>query len=149
MNNKTNMKNYIVDVHHHVFPKVFKEKYNKNGTVGGLPFPKFSVEKNMEFINIVGIYFAVTSISAEETYYDMTTDETIKYFNKCNEFQANMVRANPDRYGAFFNLPLQNIDVSLNKIGEIIDVYEKEFYGFLFPAGFKNLFLGDDYFMPI
>lgn len=149
MNNNKTIKNYIIDVHHHVFPDVFKEKYNINGTVGGFPFPEFSVEKNLEFINNVGIDFAITSISAEETYYDMTTDEAIKYFDECNEFQADMVRKNPDRYGAFFNLPLQNVKISLDKIDDIINIYEKEFYGFLFPAGFKNLFLGDEYFMPI
>jgi aminocarboxymuconate-semialdehyde decarboxylase len=141
--------NIIIDVHHHVFPDIFKERHKNDTTLAGFNIPFFSVEDDIKNMNDSSITFAITSISAEESYYDMPIDESIKYFDECNKYQISLVNKYPNRYGAFLNLPLQDINCSIKKFNEINEEYKNKFDGIYMPAGFKNIFLGDNYFINL
>lgn len=162
-NNKIKNKNIIIDVHHHVAPESFINKYKNMKFIRDSSLPKVdegalfmdgkmphaTIEEDLDFMDKSGITFAITSITAEESNYHKTIKEEIAYFDECNEYQMKMVNKNPKRFGAFLNFPLSDIDIAINKIYEIKKEYNNNFYGFLLPAEYKTIYLGDNYFIPI
>jgi predicted TIM-barrel fold metal-dependent hydrolase len=112
--------------------------------------PHVSVDTTLEFMERSSIIFAITSITAEESSYHQPLENEKEYFQACNDYQMNLVKEYPDKFGAFLNFPLSTTDAAIESIRDLDTRYgDLPVDGFLLPAEFKGLFLGDDHFIPI
>jgi predicted TIM-barrel fold metal-dependent hydrolase len=65
----------------------------------------------------------------------------------CNEFQADLVRNHPSRFGSFALLPLPDVDGALLELSYALDVLRLEGVGLF--SSFAGRYLGDPLFDPI
>jgi predicted TIM-barrel fold metal-dependent hydrolase len=112
--------------------------------------PHVSVDTTLEFMERSSIIFAITSITAEESSYHQPLENEKEYFQACNDYQMNLVKEYPDKFGAFLNFPLSTTDAAIESIRDLDTRYsDLPVDGFLLPAEFKGLFFGDEHFIPI
>ncbi|KAI8875114.1 hypothetical protein K501DRAFT_338886, partial [Backusella circina FSU 941] len=154
----------IIDVHHHITPGVFLDKC-KNTKIERDPslppvkkgalfmdgnVPHVSIDTTLEFMERTGVTFAITSITAEESNYHQPLEKEIEYFQQCNDYQMGLVKEHPNKFGAFLNFPLSTAEAAIESICDLDTRYgDLPIDGFLLPAEFKGLSLGDDHFIPI
>ncbi|MEE8059162.1 MAG: amidohydrolase family protein [Pseudomonadales bacterium] len=112
----------LIDVHHHILPPDYTSALANIGirNAGGATFPNWSVQKALNFMDQKGIATAITSISSPGVYFG-DNDFSITLAKRCNEFSANLISDNPNRFGGFAVLPLPNVDAALKELEYAID----------------------------
>src|ERR1700745_2440528 len=111
-----------IDTHHHMLPDFFwRETENAHAPVGGLAPLQWSKDTTLSFMDDAGIDDAVVSVSTPGVH----TGDSAKAWalaRRCNEFAAELVRAQPDRFASFACLPLPDVDASLEELSYASDV---------------------------
>jgi 6-methylsalicylate decarboxylase len=115
-----------IDFHHHVVPP----KY-----LASTPMPVHppQLDEQLEIMDELGIRVALTSVTPRVL--DAHADRLAEVARTCNEFQAENVRDNPARLGAFAVLPLPAIDASLREIAYALDVLRLDGVGLFSSTG--------------
>jgi predicted TIM-barrel fold metal-dependent hydrolase len=133
-----------IDVHHHILPDFFwRETNEQHGPVGGIAPPPWSRESALAFMDDAGIDVAVTSISTPGVH--TGNDRRARSLaRRCNELSAELVRARPDRFGAFACLPLPDIDGSFAELTYALDVLKLD--GVVLFSNARGIYLGDEKF---
>ncbi len=138
-----------VDVHHHILPDFFWRETNEqngHGPVGGIAPPPWSRESALSFMDDAGIDVAVTSISTPGVH--TGSDKRARALaRRCNELAAELVRARPDRFGAFACLPLPDVDGSFLELRYALD--ELKLDGVVLFSNARGVYLGDEKLDPI
>lgn len=132
-----------IDLHHHFFPPVAKERYG--------PFPplqNYSPEKSIEAMDRAGIRTAFLSLPARlGDDAAAIREEAAGFAREANEYAARAVSDYPGRFGFFAFLPLPDIDASLREIEYAFDTLEADGVGLL--TSYGNRWLGDTTFQPV
>lgn len=115
------MSNYI-DVHHHTFNPRYRDALAKYGydNVGGIAPPAWDAAIAADQMGANGIRSAVLSISAPGVHFG-DDNEARTLARTCNEHSAELVRADPNRFGLFAVLPLPDVDGALDEIAYAFD----------------------------
>jgi 6-methylsalicylate decarboxylase len=93
-----------------------------------------------------GIDVGITSISTPGVH--MGDDAAARALaRRCNEFAADLMRSNPDRFGAFACMPLPDVDGALEEIAYALDVLKLD--GVLLFSNARGVYLGDERFKPV
>ncbi|WP_394831093.1 amidohydrolase [Pendulispora rubella] len=107
---------YRVDVHCHHIPDFYRLSLEEHGlfTAGGIPFPAWSPELAVHFMDNYSIQVQVVSISEPGVYYLRTADERCALARRINDYTTEtLVRSsNPTlagRFGGFAVLPLGDL----------------------------------------
>jgi predicted TIM-barrel fold metal-dependent hydrolase len=136
-----------IDTHHHILPDFFwQETENAHAPVGGLAPLQWSKEASISFMDDAGIDVAVVSLSTPGVH----TGDSAKaraLARRCNEFSAELVRSQPDRFGGFACLPLPDVDASLEELSYAIDVLGLD--GFVLFTNSNGVYLGDPVLEPV
>jgi predicted TIM-barrel fold metal-dependent hydrolase len=66
---------------------------------------------------------------------------------RCNEFSADLVRSQPNRFGGFACLPLPDVDSSLEEFSYALDVLDLD--GFVLFTNSNGVYLGDPALEPV
>jgi predicted TIM-barrel fold metal-dependent hydrolase len=131
----------VIDTHHHLLPDFFwRETDNTETPVGGIAPLKWSKEASLSFMDDAGIDVAVLSVSTPGVH-------TGDLARRCNEFGAELVRAEPNRFGIFACIPLPDIDASLAEISYAADVLGLD--GFVAFTNANGVYLGDAVLEPV
>jgi predicted TIM-barrel fold metal-dependent hydrolase len=141
-------KPYRIDVHHHIMPREYVEAAARAGiTAGGdFPFPAWSVETTLQFMDRRGIATAVTSVSAPGVHFG--DDAAARALARtCNEVQARLVSDYPTRFGGFASLPVPDVDGALAEIEYALDTLRLD--GVVMMASIAGRYLGDPAFEPV
>jgi aminocarboxymuconate-semialdehyde decarboxylase len=131
----------VIDTHHHLLPDFFwRETDNTETPVGGIAPLKWSKEASLSFMDDAGIDVAVLSVSTPGVH-------SGDLARRCNEFGAELVRAEPNRFGIFACIPLPDIDASLAEISYAADVLGLD--GFVAFTNANGVYLGDAVLEPV
>lgn len=112
-----------VDVHHHLIPSPYTSALHRLGIreVAGRELPEWSPELSLGIMDRHGIEMAVFSVSAPGVHFgDDAAARTLA--RQCNEASAEIVRANPARFGLFASMPLPDVDGALEEAAFALDV---------------------------
>ena len=132
-----------IDVHHHIFPPAYLAALQRMGTKqegGGIPFPEWSVDRDIEMMDRFGIQTAIASIGSPGVWFgDAAAARDLARL--CNEYYAGVVREYPDRFGAFACLPLPDVGSAVAEAVYALDTLQCDGINLL--ASVADRFLGD------
>ena len=134
-----------IDVHQHLIPPFWAEVRARAGAdaSGGWAVPAWSPESAIAMMDDLGIATGILSIGAI-TFGDAAARGDAR---RCNEFNAGVTKARPDRFGWFAALPLPHVDAALEEIAYAYDVLEADGIGLF--ANYRGTYLGDPAFAPV
>jgi len=106
-----------VDVHHHLVPTPYRSELRRLGIseVAGREVPEWSPELSLGVMDRHGIEMAVLSVSAPGVHFGDDA-EARALARRCNESSAEIVAANPMRFGLFASVPLPDVDGALEEV---------------------------------
>lgn len=137
-----------IDVHHHILPPNFVSALNSlniNWT-GGPDKPQWSLALAHETMGQMGIDAAVASASPG-VYWGGETGFAVKLARETNEFLANVVRDDPEHFGAFATVPFPDVEASLEEIEYAYDTLGVD--GVVLYSSQGGTYLGDSSYDPI
>jgi predicted TIM-barrel fold metal-dependent hydrolase len=97
-------------------------------------------------MNDAGIDFAVLSLSTPGVHIGDSA-KARALARRCNEFSAELVRSQPNRFGGFACLPLPDVDASLVELSYAIDNLTLD--GFVLFTNSNGVYLGDPALEPV
>ena len=127
-------KNWRIDVHHHVVPPQFADD--------SMPIKLPDIDVQLRSMDRWHIQTAVTSLTPRVLL--KNRHQLGDAARTCNEFQAQMVREHPARFGAFALLPLPDVDAALEEISYALDVLRLDGVGMF--SSVTDTYLGDPLF---
>ena len=138
----------LIDIHHHILPEFYIDSLANIGIrkAAGIPFPPWSIESSIEFIENHGIEKAIVSISCPGVYFG-DEDFSSDLARKCNEYSKNLTEQHSDYFGAFATLPIPNKEASLEELKYSLD--ELKLNGICLLSNYDGLYLGDSFFNEI
>jgi 6-methylsalicylate decarboxylase len=137
----------LIDVHHHILPKVYTETLaGRLGTQGLFASAEWSAARSIESMDRNGIGVSMTSISSPGFWFG-NVEETKKLVRACNDFAADLHRDYPTRFGLFAHLPLPNIEASLREIEYAFDVLSADGIGLV--THYDGQYPGEEKFKPV
>ena len=143
--NQDSIISHRIDVHHHIVPTQYVGALKGIGieAAHGAGFPKWSPAMALDVMDRNGIAAAITSISSPGVYFgDATFARDLA--RRCNEFSAQLVSNNPDRFGFFAVLPLPDTEAALKEAEYALDTLNAD--GVILLASTGGKFLGDSDF---
>ena len=111
-----------VDVHHHVIPTPYASELRRLEVreVAGRELPEWSPELSLGVMDRHGIEMALLSVSAPGVHFGDDA-EASALARRCNESSAEIVGANPARFGFFASVPLPDVDGALEAATYALD----------------------------
>jgi predicted TIM-barrel fold metal-dependent hydrolase len=138
-----------IDVHHHVVPPEYVKALAGAGitTSMGNAFPVWSVQKDLELMDRLGLSTAVISISAPAANVPRVKDARA-IARLCNEIAARMINDHLERFGAFATLPpLTDVEGALREIEYALDTLNLD--GVALMTNYYLKYLGDSSFEEV
>ena len=130
-------KNWRIDVHHHVVPPEFADD--------SLPIKLPDTATQLRSMDQWHIQTAITSLTPRVVLKNVHRLREVA--RACNEFQAQMLRNHPARFGSFALLPLPDVDGALAEINYALDVLRLDGVGLF--SSVNERYLGDPSFDPV
>jgi 6-methylsalicylate decarboxylase len=152
--NSTNKQSSIgaatrIDVHHHIVPPDYVKALGAAGVTAsmGNRFPEWSVDKDLETMDHLGLQRAIVSISTPAA--NVPNFEAARSIARlCNEIAATMISDHPERYGAFATVPpLTDVEGALREIDYALDTLELD--GVALMTNYNLKYLGDSAFEEV
>ena len=135
--NPTRIKNWRIDVHHHVVPPKYADD--------SMPIKLPNAAEQLESMDSWHIQAAITSLTPRVLLKNLTRLRAVA--RECNEFQAQRARDHGSRFGAFALLPLPDVDGALGEIAFALDVLRLDGIGLF--SSVTDRYLGDPLFDPV
>ena len=129
--------NWRIDVHHHVVPPEFADD--------SLPIKVPDTAAQLRSMDNWHIQAAIMSLTPRVIL--KNTHRLREVARTCNEFQAQMLRDHPTRFGSFALLPLPDVDGALAEIAYAFDVLRLDGVGLF--SSVNERYLGDPSFDPV
>jgi 6-methylsalicylate decarboxylase len=137
-----------IDVHHHLLTPSYLEALAQVGVVesGGVPFPQWTPEDSLSFLDRAEIQTALLSLSSPGLCFGNATKES-QMARALNEFAAQTVMRWPKRFGFFATLPLPDVQAALAEIDYALDTLHAD--GIVLLSNYAGIYLGDERLDPI
>lgn len=137
-----------IDVHHHMLTPDYLEELSRVGLMesGGIPFPHWTPEDSLGFLDRAEIQTALLSLSTPGLCFDNAAKERA-VARALNEWAAENVTRWPKRFGFFATLPLPDVEAALAEINYALDTLHADGIGLL--SNYAGIYLGDARFDPI
>ena len=136
-----------IDVHQHLLPPRYREALEAaEQTAGGWPTPQWDVEAAIAMMDEVGIETGVLSISAPGVHFgdDAQARELAR---EVNDYQAELVKDRPGRFGHFAVLPLPDFDGAVAEAVRALDELHAD--GIALLSNAHGHYLGDPAYEPL
>jgi predicted TIM-barrel fold metal-dependent hydrolase len=136
-----------IDVHTHLVPPFWAAGLKTHGgDPSGWNSPDWSPESALRFMDDQEIALSVLSLTAPgvEGWKD---NDRLDMTRRVNDYGAELVRRNPDRFGYFATLSLPDVEAAL---GEIACAYDElNVDGVVLHSNYESIYLGDPQFDPV
>jgi predicted TIM-barrel fold metal-dependent hydrolase len=129
--------NWRIDVHHHAVPPEFADD--------SMPIKVPDTAAQLRSMDNWHIQAAITSLTPRVILKNMHRLREVA--RTCNEFQAQMLRDQPTRFGSFALLPLPDVEGALAEIAYALDVLRLDGVGVF--SSVNERYLGDPSFDPV
>jgi len=112
----------LIDVHQHVIPDIYKNELASIGVFGSgeNPWPDWSVARQLELADELGIDAILMSIASPGAYFG-DIDFTRRLVKACNEAMAQIVADHPKRYGAMGFVSLPDVETACRDVEYALD----------------------------
>jgi predicted TIM-barrel fold metal-dependent hydrolase len=117
----------LIDVHQHVVPDVYKNELARVGVLGSgeNPWPAWSIPRQLELMDELGIDAVLLSIASPGAYFG-DTDFTVRLVKACNETMAQMVADHPRKFGAMGFVSLPDVEQACKDVAYALDVLKMD-----------------------
>ncbi|UOZ05353.1 amidohydrolase family protein [Amycolatopsis sp. WQ 127309] len=136
-----------IDVHQHLLPPRYLKALEDNGeTAGGWPMPSWSPGAATAMMDGAGIATGLLSISAPGVHFgdDAAARDLAR---EVNDFQAELVKDAPGRFGHFAVLPLPDFDGAVAEAVRALDELHAD--GVVLLSNARGRYLGDPAYGPL
>ncbi len=138
-----------IDVHHHVVPPFYVKAMEKEILATGHPLPTWSPSASVEAMDKNGVATSMLS-PMTRVVQDSLTDKSERARNlsrQNNEYQAQLVKDYPGRFGNFAALPLPDSEGSLREIEYAFETLKAD--GVAIWTSYRDQWPGDPAFAPV
>ena len=134
-----------IDVHHHFAPPSWVSE------VRGRPLLQpanttWTPEKSIEDMDRGGVAAAIVSITNPGLWFGDAA-ATKRLARACNDYGAKLVRDHPTRFGLFAEVPLPDVDATLQEIAYAYDTLKADGVGLM--TSYGDVWLGNPAFRPV
>lgn len=140
-----------IDTHHHIVPDFYAEAVQSTGgDPSGWPTPKWSIQQAKHTMSLLGIRTAILSVTAPGAkIYEDDFEKSRIFARKLNNYSADLVKSDPEKFGFFASLPtLLDIEGTIKEIEYAHSILKAD--GFtLFTSYGHGQYLGHPSFQPI
>src|ERR1700737_2804816 len=133
-----------IDVHQHVVPPFWakKRRTDPSGTV----IPPWSPESAINFMDTQEIATGILSLTAPSVV-RWDKSERREIARRVNEYTADLVSKQPERFGSFATLPAPDVDGAFRELEHALDTLRAD--GVILLANYAGKYLGDAGFEPL
>ena len=133
-----------IDVHQHVVPPFWAKELRTDPA--GTVIPPWSAESAIDSMDSQEIATGILSLAAPSVI-RWNKNERRKMARRVNEYAADLVAKQPDRFGNFATLPLPDVDGALRELEHALDTLRAD--GVILLANYAGKYLGDTVFEPL
>jgi predicted TIM-barrel fold metal-dependent hydrolase len=135
---------FRIDTHHHIVPPDYRNALEKAGIddAGGRAMPKWTRETALQAMDDLGIGTGIASVSAPATTFMPTAADAAALARDVNDHNADLVAAQPDRFGFFATVPMPHVDESVAEAVRALDTLNAD--GVVLLANHAGTYVGDD-----
>lgn len=137
-----------IDTHCHFVTTSYVAAMDKflGGNPDRFPMPEWSPEKQLEFMDQMGIVHSVISYSSPHVNFS-TPEVNADLVRVGNEEGAECVKKHPGKFSVLASLPVPDVDRSLAEIAYCCD--ELDVDGFTLPTNTKGVYMGAKELEPV
>jgi 6-methylsalicylate decarboxylase len=112
-----------IDTHHHMIPPDYRKVLDKAGIAdaGGRAVPDWSAEASINAMAGLGVATAILSVSAPGTTMLPAAADAVALARDLNDYSAELVAAQPDRFGFFATLPMPHLEEAVTEAVRVLD----------------------------
>ncbi len=141
----------FIDVHHHLLPRLYIDAVGSGPITDQAPRRAavaldWTAQKSIDEMDANGVAVALLSVSAPGVWFGDNAKAT-HLARACNDFNADLVRSHPRRFGMFASLALPDVDGSLAEIRRACEELNTD--GFCLVSSYANRYPGDAAFAPV
>ncbi|BBX93688.1 amidohydrolase [Mycolicibacterium boenickei] len=133
-----------IDTHHHMLPPDYRKALQKAGIedAGGRAMPDWSPEGSLHTMAELDVATAVLSVSAPGTTFLPNPADAAALAADVNDYAADMVASQPDRFGFFATVPMPHVDAAVAESVRALD--QRNADGIVLLANHAGTYLGED-----
>ena len=129
-----------IDTHAHYVPPAYRRYLEEEAFFGGQATPAWSPEAALDEMETLGVETSVLSV-ARPGFWFGNAERAAGMARHVNEYAADLVRDQPDRFGLFAALPLPDVDRALREVEYAFDDLHCD--GVILLANCDGVYVGD------
>lgn len=138
---------FRIDTHHHVVPPKYSSFLKaRNVLPGGVAVPKWSPSAAIHLMDSINVQTSILSLSTPGVWFGDDADAR-SMAREVNEYTADLVRDNSERFGFFATLTLPDVEGAIAEAEYALDVLGAD--GIILLANAAGTYLGDSSFDPL
>jgi predicted TIM-barrel fold metal-dependent hydrolase len=133
-----------IDTHHHIIPPDYRDALRRAGIdeAGGRALPDWTVDAALQTMAELDVGTAIMSVSTPGTTFLPNAVDAPALSRDLNDFTADLVASQPDRFGFFATIPMPHIDESVAEVVRALDDLNAD--GVVLLANNAGIYLGQD-----
>lgn len=133
-----------IDTHHHMIPPDYRKALQKAeiDEAGGRALPDWSPDTSLQTMAELEVSTAILSVSTPGTSFLPNSADAAALARHINDYTAELVAAQPDRFGFFATVPMPHIEESVAETVRALDDLRAD--GVVLLANSNDVYLGQD-----
>ena len=133
-----------IDTHHHIIPPDYRKALRKAGIdeAGGRALPDWSADAALQTMAELDVATAIMSVSTPGTTFLPDPADAAALARDLNDFTADLVAGQPERFGFFATVPMPHMDESVAESVRALDDLKAD--GVVMLANNDGIYLGQD-----
>jgi 6-methylsalicylate decarboxylase len=133
-----------IDTHHHLIPPDYRKALHKAGIeeAGGRALPDWNPDASLQTMAELDVGTAILSVSTPGTTFLPDPADAAALARELNDYTAELVAAQPDRFGFFATVPMPHIDAAVAETVRALDDLKAD--GAVLLANNAGAYLGQD-----
>jgi 6-methylsalicylate decarboxylase len=133
-----------IDTHNHIIPPDYREMLHRAGIdeAGGRALPDWSADAALQTMAELGVGTAIVSVSTPGTTFLQAASDASALARDLNDYTADLVASQPDRFGFFATMPMPHVDESVTEAVRALDQLNAD--GVVLLANNDGTYLGQE-----